>query len=630
MCGIAGIVRLGGVIGPEDIAATRRVMAAQVHRGPDDHGLYHDERVVLGNLRLAIIDLSPPGRQPMSNENGTVWVTYNGEIYNYRELRRELVARGHRFTSHTDTEVIIHGYEEWGVEGVLSRLRGMFAFALYDNRSSAQVRTPAVFLARDRLGIKPLYYFLSPDGDRLAFASEVKALLRSALVPTVRDPEAVFGFLLLGAVPSPFTTVKGVRGLPPGHYLMAGEQGVQPPHKFWDIQYTSTDSVADGDAIAADLRLELEDTVARHLVSDAPLGVFLSGGIDSAGLLALASPAASPLRTLTVVFAEKEFDEREQARRVAERFGAEHIEVPVSDRDFARELPEILEVMDQPTNDGVNTYFISQAARQAGLTVVLSGVGGDEVFWGYRHYRWLARPPVPVRVLCQLPGSIRRGLLQSAAAYGSVRGPDRLARLAHLSDGLSPEGLYLLMRGFFAPQQIRRLLDLDAAGLRAGLQECLQLLRPPSLNGTAASNAFHYLELKRYLHDQLLRDTDAFGMAHSIEVRVPYLDHLIVERVARIAPAVKLDHAMNKPLLVRALGDPLFTAIGRRAKRGFVFPLAHWMHRHAGQLEAMALEASFLNRSAVRRMWRAFRAGRLHWSRAWALVVLGATVQPGG
>ena len=293
MCGIAGLIRRGG-IAPEDILAVKRMTAAELHRGPDADGFYSTSAVALGHRRLSIIDLSPLGAQPMANEDGTVRVSYNGEVYNHQELRRELIARGHKFRSQTDTEVIVHGYEEWGVEGLLTRLRGMFAFGLYDTRLG-------LILARDRLGIKPLYYFA--DKNTLLFASEVKALIASGEIPNEKDHDALAGFLLSGSVPAPLTTVRGVRCLQPGHYLTWTQDGIKI-RKYWDLKFGNSEFTH------ADLRNRLEETLSRHLMSDVPLGLFLSGGVDSAALAALASHASpEPLKTLTVVFEEREFSE---------------------------------------------------------------------------------------------------------------------------------------------------------------------------------------------------------------------------------------------------------------------------------------------------------------------------------
>lgn len=616
MCGIAGIFRVEGTVRSEDRVAVERATAAQSHRGPDDSGFYQDSRAVLGFRRLSIIDLSPAGHQPMSNEDGMVWVIFNGEIYNYRELRPELSARGHAFRSNSDTEILVHGYEEWGIEGLLQRLRGMFAFALYDARQACCI------LARDRFGIKPLYYFQPPRQDLLAFASEVKALVRSGIAPGERDPEGVMGFLLFGSVPAPFTSTKDVRCLMPGHYLTAARSGTCI-RKYWDLDF-ETGSQGTREETEEDLRLLLEDSVRRHLVSDVPVGIFLSGGVDSAGLVALASRSGQRLTTLTVVFDEEEFSEAAPARRVAGHFGTDHREVRVTRNDFMREFPHVLAAMDQPTNDGVNTFFVSQAARQAGLTVVLSGLGGDEVFWGYKHYRWLNRFGAAARCFSSLPSSLQSVMLRTAAAYGRHLGGDRWARLSFLQNRMSDASLYVTLRGFFAPEQVSRLLGLTLTEVSAAVERHLADAHRGVPNGVADANAFNYFELKKYMHDQLLRDTDVFSMTSSIEARVPYLDHLVVERAARALSSMKLAQGINKPLLVNAIGEPLVRAAAASQKLGFTFPFAKWMRETADQLEGMALQSGLLEKAGVRHCWKNFRDGHQHWSRAWALTVLGA------
>jgi asparagine synthase (glutamine-hydrolysing) len=601
MCGIAGLIRTEDT-NRDDIAAVERMLAAQIHRGPDDSGMHSDAHVVLGHRRLSIIDLSSAGRQPMSNEDGTVWVTYNGEIYNFKELRGELSVFGHLFRSQCDTEVLIHGYEQWGIDTLLNKLRGMFAFALYDTRRG-------LIIARDRLGIKPLYYFDGPSF--LVFASEVRALIASGRTPTERDRDAVAGFLLIGSVPSPRTIFKGVRCLLPGHYLL-WRDGHSSHHKYWDVVYDAKQH--DGhDA----LRAELDEAVQHQLVSDVPLGVFLSGGVDSAAVVALASrKLETPLVTLTVAFEEEEFSEAASAREISKHFRTEHHEVLVTADDFKREIPEVLATMDQPTNDGVNTHFVSKAARAAGLKVVLSGLGGDEVFWGYRHHRHLMSS-APWLVRC--PSAARKALMRGAAALGRFRGRESWMRLGYLIDKVSGQSLYLSMRGFFAPQQVARLLGMTSKEIRTTVQDQF------GHNTSADANGFNYHEVKRYLHDQLLRDTDVFSMAHSVEVRVPLLDHKIVEYAAGVPPTEKMAQGINKPLLVHGVDDPLLLRAGARKKQGFSFPMDRWMKQSAGELEDMAADTGCcLDRAVVRNMWSAFRADRLHWSRAWALTVLGA------
>ena len=579
--------------------------AAQVHRGPDAEGRYQGPRIVLDHRRLSILDLSEAGRQPMTNEDGSVHVVYNGEIYNYLELRDELLAAGHIFRSKSDTEVLAHGYEQWGIEGLLKRLRGMFAFAVYDSRAG-------LMLARDRLGIKPLYYF--DGGDSLLFASEVKALMGSGHAPETPEPQALMGFLLAGSVPSPLTTVRGVRCLPPGHYLVCGDRG-PAIHKYWDLDPAS------GSAASA-LRPLLEDAVSRHLVSDVPLGVFLSGGVDSAAIVALATRARArhepPLTTLTVTFDDQEFNEAPQASTAAAHFATRHQSVRVTSAAFQREMPAFFRAMDQPTNDGLNTWFVSRAAREAGLTVVLSGLGGDEVFWGYPHYRLLARH---AGWLGRCPASLRRLATGGLAATGRLRGRESWRRASYISREVTTGGLYLMFRGFFAPEQVASLLGASLSQVEDVAQEYFGAVAPPRL-GPAA---FNRLEIRRYLHDQLLRDTDAFSMAHSIETRVPFLDHPVLECAAGIPDDAKIDLRVNKPLLVDAVDDPLVRAAASRKKRGFSFPMDRWMKRSAGSLEEISRAASYLDRRAVQSLWRDFRGSRLHWSRAWSLAVLGAS-----
>lgn len=388
MCGIAGLFRPQIAVTTEDVSAVQRMLRAQHHRGPDGEGLLAPTaQVVLGHRRLAIIDRSEAGQQPMSNEDGTVWITYNGEIYNFSALRAELTQRGHTFRSGTDTEVIVHGYEEWGIEGVLARLQGMFAFALYDARQQPerdQTTGGRLILARDRLGIKPLYYARLADGEGLVFASEVKALRASQMVSEDRDRDALAGFLLLGSIPAPRTMLQHVASLPAGQYLVVHD-GKPTYHAYWNAASTENDSAPP--LSLTELGNLLEASMARHLLSQVPLGVFLSGGVDSAGLVALACRAQSaPVRTLTVGYGEENGGESRAARTMAAHFQTDHREVFVRATDFLRELPNIFAALDQPTNDGVNTYFVAQAARATGLTVALSGLGADEVFWGYRHY----------------------------------------------------------------------------------------------------------------------------------------------------------------------------------------------------------------------------------------------------
>ncbi|HEX3743277.1 MAG TPA: asparagine synthase (glutamine-hydrolyzing) [Bryobacteraceae bacterium] len=614
MCGISGYYSFDGAIDPAQAAAARRVNARLAHRGPDDSGFFADSRALLGHRRLSILDLSADGHQPMSNEDGTVWIAFNGEIYNFLELRHVLLAAGHRFRSRTDTEVLLHGYEEWGIAKLLEKLNGMFAFALYDSAA------PRLVLARDRFGIKPLYYAEGPDARSVVFASETRALVESGLASSELDRRALAGFLLFGSIPAPLTIRRGVRCLPAGHYMVLGREGVGEPRRYWDFAQATAGERQHASA-APSIAATLEEAVASHLISDAPLGVFLSGGMDSAAIAAIASRHAGPLKTLTVTFGEGAYNEAVEARAAADAFGAEHHELRVTSADFLAEMPSFLASMDQPTNDGVNTYFVSKAARQIGLKVVLSGLGGDEVFWGYRHYSWLEGRMPWLKMLLALPAPVRRTVQAASAVYGRATGQERWRRLAGLNSRPSAGALYFMARGFFSTLQASRLLGVSVAELNNLMEESLE--SADHLDGAE----FNRLEVRRYLHDQLLRDADVFSMAHSIETRIPFLDPQLACRAACLPALAKRSNGVNKPALLAAMPHPMVAAAARRKKMGFTFPIGQWLESNLGPMREMAGRSTALDAGEAGRLFRAFGAGRLHWSRAWAMVVLGAAVR---
>jgi len=613
MCGIAGLYSLAGPISPDQAAATRRITSRLAHRGPDDSGFFEDDTVILGHRRLSILDLSPGGHQPMSNEDATVWIAFNGEIYNFRELRETLTYAGHRFHSRSDTEVLLHGYEEWGIEKLLAMLRGMFAFALYDSRK------PQVILARDRFGIKPLYYTSGPGDRWVAFASETKALVNGGLASSELDRRALAGFLLFGSIPAPWTIRRRIRCLPAGHYLTLSRGGDLEPRRYWDFAQATSRELSPGPSIAE----SLHEAVASHLISDAPLGVFLSGGMDSAAIAAIASSAhAGPLQTVTITFGEGAYDEAEAARAASRAFSTEHHELQITSADFLNQMPSFLAAMDQPTNDGVNTYFVSKAARELGLKVVLSGLGGDEVFWGYRHYSWLEGRMPWLKMLLGLPNPLRRSVFAASSLYGQATGQEKFLRLGYLDGRPTTGGLYFMARGFFPALQVSRLLGVSTGELQRLVEEVL------ASGGQIDGAAFNQLEMRRYLHDQLLRDADVFSMAHSIETRIPFLDHVLACRAAGLPAAAKRANGVHKPALLAALPHPIVAAAAHRKKMGFTFPIGQWL---AGNLEPMreiARRSDALDPREASRLFRAFGAGRLHWSRAWAMVVLGAQVRP--
>ena len=646
MCGIAGILRYKQSVTPEDLAAVQQMMAAQIHRGPDGEGIVAVGKlqpeltdmlpawsrvnapnvassVVLGHRRLAIIDLSDAARQPLSNEDRTVWLTYNGEIYNYRTLRDELAHAGHRFASQTDSEVIVHGYEEWGIEELLGRLRGMFAFALYDareDRSKRLAQEVQLILARDRFGIKPLYYAQQTYG--ILFASEVRALLAKGLVSSDMDSRALIRFLQLGSVPMPLTTVKNIQGLPAGQYAIVGHEGVQL-RSYWRLSSVLTgaamNSAGQSEALALDTtRALLDEAVGLHLLSDVPLGTFLSGGTDSSSLVMLAIPhRTTPLTTLSVGFAEAEYDESYYARLVAAQYHTCHHETVLHSIDCFSALPQILQTMDQPSTDGINTYFVARAAKEAGLTVALAGIGGDEVFAGYPHLRHGSGLMQLHAVWATLPRLVRKALIASAVHIGGLVQKTGREKLPY-AESATPDGLYFLIRGFFPSRQIQELLGIDEREIAA---------LPPlvSYDNEAIPSGYYALllyEFTLYLQGQLLKDVDNMGMAHSLEIRVPLLDHRLVEYVLSLPLAMTHGRGMNKALLVRALGDGLPRAVWDRPKQGFTFPFSQWLRQHGEELEASTKRSQILQKRMVENVWREFRAGRMHWSRPWALVVL--------
>lgn len=615
MCGIAGILSREEPVSARDAAAVRRMMAAQTHRGPDDEALHQQGAVVLGHRRLKVIDLSDAGRQPMSNRERTIWVLHNGEIYNFGELRQELVGQGYSFRSRTDTEVLVHGYLAWGVERLLSRLRGMFAFVLYDGRFP---ESPSLVLARDRFGIKPLYYYC--DSERWVFASEVQALLMSGMIVDDENPEALIRFLQLGSVPKPLTTVKKVLAVPAGHYILVGLRH-SVLKQYWALnsllERSESRETRNPATAPPRTRTMLEESTRLHLVSDVPLGVFLSGGIDSSALVVLASRfRESSLTTLSVVFEEPEWSEALHARRVAQIYRTEHHEVLVRSADFFQSLPKIFRVMDQPTVDGVNTYFVSQAAREVGLTVVLSGAGADELFLGYPHFQNATALTLLFSLLRFVP--FRGAVIRIMGKAGALAGRSGLDKLAYLN-GPTVDSSYMFFRGLFSPSQIQDLLGIG--------EKELQAFGPavPPIPGDARESAVSRLslmELTCYLQNQLLTDTDFMSMAHSIETRVPFLDHPLVEFVFALPTEIKLERRTPKPLLLKAVREGLPREVWDRPKKGFTFPFARWLRERPQELRERSLDQHLFRRCEVESVWKAFLAGRVHWSRVWALVVL--------
>jgi asparagine synthase (glutamine-hydrolysing) len=581
LCGINGIFAYSEAAPPvdrEELIACRDAMAT---RGPDAAGVWisPDARAGFGHRRLAIIDLSDAGAQPM--HHGALTITFNGEIYNYQELRDELLARGRTFASHSDTEVLLQMFDEWG-EAMLPRLRGMFALAI---RDGARRR---MFLARDAYGVKPLYY--ADDGHAVRFASQVKALVRTGRVDKQFDPAGAAGFFLRGTVPEPFTMYRAIRSLPAGSYAYVDERGAHEPVPYFSIAATlrgaaaarATFSEEERRAIVHDAVLE---SVRYHMVADVPVGAFLSAGIDSTSVVALARESgATDLQTMTLRFEEyrgRVNDEAPLAALVAREYGVRHAIRDLSLADFKAELPRIFSAMDQPSVDGLNSYFISKAAHELGLKVAMSGTGGDELFGGYTSFRDIPRWMPVTQILARIPGlgtGVHR--LNSALALRSRHVSPKMGEIVRY--GASYAGAYLVKRGRFLASELTAVLgpDIAAEGLRR--LDLLNLIEravtpdPATPFGRVAA-----LESSLYLRNQLLRDMDWASMAHSLEVRVPLVDSHLLQK---LAPVLVSKRERGKDLLAAAPRPPLPAAVRQRRKTGFTLPINEWL-REEGRIE---------------------------------------------
>jgi asparagine synthase (glutamine-hydrolysing) len=571
MCGLAGFfahAAHGAPIGRATLIAMRDRMAP---RGPDGAGLWiaPDGRAGFGHRRLSIIDLSETGAQPMATPDGRYTIAYNGEIYNYRALRAELIEQGTAFAGDSDTEVVLHLYVRYGA-GMLTKLRGMFALAIWD----APART--MFLARDPLGIKPLYY--ADEGGTLRFASQVKALLVDPAISRDPSPAGLTGFHLTGSVPEPFTAYRAIRALPAGHWLTCAEDGPGTPARYANV--AATLAQAHGRIVSdSDIRAALRDSVRHHLVADVEVGAFLSGGVDSGALIGLMRDCGQQrIRACTLTyreFAGTADDEMPGAVDMARRYGVDHHVRSVTAAEFADDLDAIFDAMDQPSVDGINTWFVSKACREMGLKVALSGLGGDELLAGYSTFRSVPRMFHRAGPLTAVPGAAKaaRMLIRTLAPRFARRNPKALGVLDYAG---SWAGAYLLRRAVLLPFELDGAMDPVMA--REGLAE-LDLLGlfadsllpdPGSDNGRVGA-----LETCNYMRNQLLRDTDWASMAHSIEIRVPLVDFTLLQAIAsRIA---SLKPGEGKVLLANAPAIPVPADVVARPKTGFGIPVGDWL-----------------------------------------------------
>ncbi len=621
MCGIAGIVS-SHLSKNKALAALQQMNNAIAHRGPDAEGMWDDEHAYLGHRRLSIIDLSDSGTQPLHSYDNRYVIIYNGELYNYKELKLQLQRaiqgtqeQPYFFKTQTDTEVVLAAYMRWGAD-CLQRFNGMYAFAIYDRQ------TKNIFIARDRMGIKPLYY--SFQNNTLLFASEIRAIIKSNLVEKKINPDALVDYLQYFTIHAPHTMVQDINMLLPGHYLTI-ENNELKTQAYWqlekNINYTSTGKPYED--ICKDVRTLFYEAVERRLVADVPFGAFLSGGIDSSAIVgAMTKVSSQQVKTFSVVFNESEFSEASYARIVSEKFKTEHHQIKLSPQDFLQQLPEALHAMDHPSGDGPNTYIVSKVTKQAGITMALSGLGSDELFCGYdvfkRSYKleqqwWLNFVP---RILRVTGAAALTGFNKNIASQ-------KLAEILSKPQ-VSFNYAYPLSRQVLMDKQVKQLLNRSDLPMNA-VYRFLRLLEFDDKNHRLSK--YSIAEISTYMQNVLLRDTDQMSMASALEVRVPFLDYKLVEYVLGVSDKHKYPHTPKK-LLTDSLQDLLPAEIMNRKKMGFVLPWQLWMKQDLKNFceeNLSHLESIGLNPNRVNQLWQAFLKGdpQITWSRIWHLVVLG-------
>ncbi len=569
----------------------------QQHGGPDDEGIYCNEEnhLVLGHRRLSLIDLSPGGHQPMSYENERYYITYNGELYNYIEIKEELLRLGCLFKSSSDTEVILAAFATWG-HSAFAKFNGMFAFALWDNE------TKNIYLVRDASGIKPLYYAVTPQG--LAFASEVRALKAIHYLQKENSKWPVY-LLAYGHLPEPVTTLETVKPLVKGCFLRYHVPSGNASLEVFSY-YSFIEKYNEHEQAKELIKTSLQAAVKRHLLSDAPIGVFLSGGLDSCIMAMLAKQFhQDELKTLSIFFEEAKYSEKPFQDIMLQSLQCNHYQHLLKEEEFHRFLPDILKAMDLPSCDGINTWFISKSAKENGLKAVLSGLGGDELFGGYPSFNRMKA----TNRLAKLPSALLKA--------GKYAGAKKLRRMVYLSiEG--PVGKYLFLRGQFTPAEIAKQLSMDEKQVWNILEE-LPLLS--NISHKTNKNQASWIETNMYMQNQLLRDSDVMSMAHGIEIRVPFLDKDFFKLVHSITSAVKYRGPGNKQLLIDCFKDQIPESIWNRTKMGFTFPFAEWFANNK-MVKEIFLSAG-KNQTAN---YENFSNGKLHWSQFMSLLLLNKTL----
>jgi asparagine synthase (glutamine-hydrolysing) len=619
MCGINGII--GKISKQEASEVVAKMNDAMQHRGPDDGGSYAENQIGLGHRRLSIIDLSSAGHQPMSIDDGEFQIVFNGEIYNFEEVRNYIAQQGHQphYKTKTDTEVLLFAYKFFGSK-CLALINGMFAFAIYHKSKNE------LFVARDRMGIKPLYY--SFVNGQLIFASEIRSILASNLIDRKINQKALSDYIRYQTVHAPDTMVKDVKMLMPAHYFIINLNNCTTdyfkPIEYWNYYSSKTKTATNYQEACEEVKHLLEGSVKRRLIADVPFGAFLSGGIDSSAVVGLMSKVSNQqVKTFSVTFDEEEFSEAKYARLIANKFNTDHTEIKLTPKDFMQQLPTAMRSMDHPSGDGPNTYIVSKVTKESGITMALSGLGGDEVFCGYDVFARMKKI-ADLKYIGATPSVLRKAAANLIELFGKTIATEKIAELLS-QPNFDFENVYPLTRQLVTESWLHKILSKDL------VQE--NVVRNITSNQKKWFDKNHLLsetswaEISSYMQNVLLRDTDQMSMAVALEVRVPFLDYTLIEYVMQLNDDIKFPHTPKK-LLIDSLGDLLPSEIVNRKKMGFTLPWKHWMKN---ELKAMCEDhiqslskRNYFNAEAIHSVWNKFLVddAKTTWSRVLYLIVL--------
>jgi asparagine synthase (glutamine-hydrolysing) len=620
MCGINGIYGVTKLSNPKELL--EKMNSVTHHRGPDFSAVYIDEQVAFGHNRLAIIDLNTSSNQPFISNDGNVVLAFNGEIYNYQEVRK--LIDNYDFKTNSDTEVIVAAYQKWGI-GCVHQFNGMFAFAIWDKALQK------FFLVRDRLGIKPIYYF--DNNQQFAFSSELRGLLSLPFIDKKINPSALADYVQYGTVHAPRTIIQDIKMLLPGHYMTISDDG-STITEYWDInqKYSRKSQGQSYDEVKTEVRNLFFKSVERRLIADVPFGAFLSGGIDSSAVVAAMSKVSpNKIKTFSITFEEEAFSEAKYARIIAEKYNTDHTEIKLTPEDFLKTLPKAIASMDHPSFDGVNSYVVSEVTKKAGVTMALSGLGGDELFAGYDIFK-RAYSLLDKKWMFSFPHILRSFAGTAIKLAKPSVSSEKIAKILKVKY-LELPYYYPINREIYSDEEVQQCVY-GISEYSNAVKEIVDFGVGINTNGSKAPflSRVSYAEINTYMQNVLLRDTDQMSMAHALEVRVPFLDYELVEYVYGVKDEFKYPHSPKK-LLVDALGDLLPNEIVNRPKMGFTFPWESWMR---GNLKGYCVEGldalkatKIVDEDFINKQWKSFLSGssKTKWSHFWHLVVLGQWIK---